>query len=188
MTTIQNQVTKIVFLDIDGVLNSTDSVHVSLGPTEATSEKVRQLGCVGMVASFALKHADPVSIALFNRLLDETGAGLVLSSSHRMNFSELGYGSVEHLQKLRNFLNAMGVNVPEFFCITPRAHAIRGKQIELWLAAFDGEVSYVILDDGRDFNENQPLVWCDPKYGFTFEEYREASNILGTNVSSILLA
>lgn len=179
-----------IFLDIDGVANSTDSIHASIGPTELTSEKVKNLGSLTPNESFVLKHADPVSIALINRLIKETNANLVLISSHRFNFQELGFGSQAHLKKLRLFLNAMGLQF-EYLSITNSQSTPREKQVSEWICmAWENGIDvdrYVILDDSKEFKDPN-FVWCDPSQGFTFKEYAQASLLLGAPVSKILLA
>lgn len=200
---------KILFLDIDGVLNSSRSVIVRIGPSIDTCEKVRQLAQLdaadlqhGLGANAemvgvdgleygvksGLKTVDPVCVALVNKLLaTEEPIGLVLSSSHRRFFccSRVPYGGAEHMRRLRLYLQAMGVNVPTFFSITGNGCTTRGAQVEEWLnLAIDGEIvkdgePYVILDDSADFMAHQPLVLCDPDHGVSFANYSEASKLLG---------
>lgn len=188
----------LIFLDIDGVLNSTDSVVASLGPTLETSAALRELASdfdpkdpvLGYGITHGMKHVDPLSVALLNKLLKETNAGIVLSSTHRMYFVEDrgNFGTARHLQLLRKYLTVMGVNVPEFFSITKVMNDIRGKEVEAWINGADSDVQYVILDDDRDFMGYQPLVKVDGKYGFTFDDYVEASKHLGNPQSGIILA
>lgn len=193
---------KALFLDIDGVLNSTRSVFVKLGPNLATSEALRQLnadmyhdGGLPYGVTFGLKCVDPICVALVNRLLEESGATLVLSSTHRKHLasSTAPYGSEEHLRRLRQYLEIMGLYVPQNFSITPELHRQRGDEVESWLnmayenGMFDDRDQYVILDDGRDFHDSQPLVWCDPDHGFAFENYTQACKMLGTKEPGLIL-
>lgn len=191
---------KVVFLDIDGVLNSTRSVHVKIGvlcsslsQQEAALDLQDEYGELPYGAKFALKCADPVCVGLVNRLLEETGAMLVLSSTHRKHFDDRDatYGSDKHLQYLRLYLTAMGIRVPDLFSITSNMHTPRGEEIETWLnMAYENGVdvdSYVILDDGNDFGSDQPLILIDPAEGLTFENYVEALKTLGAPEPSKIL-
>jgi len=100
---------KYIFLDIDGVVNSSRSVIVKMGPTIETSEKVRELarldeedfanGIAGgqdmrnsqgleYGVKFGLMTVDPICVALINKLIEGNNGGaddigIVLSSSHR---------------------------------------------------------------------------------------------------------
>ena len=184
---------KYLFLDIDGVLNSTRSCFVKIGPNLATSEAVRELaqripGGLPYGVTFALKCVDPICVELVNRLLKESEATLVLSSSHRSHLTDehTPYGSKGHLGRLRLYLECMGLYVPMRFDITPMLHRTRGEEVEAffetnelpehggagpgWLAG----LAYVILDDGADFKGYQPLVCVDATNGLSFENYAAA--------------
>jgi HAD domain in Swiss Army Knife RNA repair proteins len=179
----------IIFLDIDGVLNSSRSVTVKMGPTLETSALVRELGeldasdgCgLDYAVSFGLRTADPVCVALLNKLLDDD-IGLVLSSSHRglLWHSKVPFGSTEHLRRLRLYLTAMGVEVPHFFSVTPMLHKRRGDEIAQWVeqALEDGTMlpdePWVILDDSADMLDDQPLVLVSAEHGFSHSNYLEA--------------
>lgn len=182
---------KALFLDIDGVLNSTRSTVVKIGPTvkdPAVLELFKECNeSLPYGVMFGLKTADPVCVALLNRLLDETEASLVLST-HRSFFSDvLTYGSDDHLRLLRMYLEAMGVRVPTEFSVTPKLYGPRGSEVQAWLDGHDADVQYVILDDGKDFDDRQPLVWCDPVHGFSFDNYAEACKHLGADSPGLIL-
>lgn len=208
---------KLIFLDIDGVLNSSRSVVVKLGPTINTSEKVRELarldppdlpiepspnvedpgeGQLDYCTRFALQCVDPVCVALVNRLLIQPDVGLVLSSTHRMFLcnQHVRYGSDEHLRRLRLYLEAMGLHVPTFFSVTPVLHRPRGHEIDTWLnMAYenglfdDGDDEYVIIDDDADMLDFQPLVHTDAAHGFSFDDYAKACKHLGLKEPGLVL-
>lgn len=207
---------KLLFLDIDGVVNSSRSVVAKIGPTVETSEAVRRLarldeadfynglgsndemiGDDGLEygVKFGLVTVDPVCVALVNKLLVDTGVGLVLSSTHRkfMTNSRVKYGSDEHLRRLRMYMECMGIRVPEFFSITPVLHTRRGGEVEVWLnhayenGIYDDGDLYCILDDAADFLPDQPLVRTDPEHGFSFADYAEACRMLGLKEPGLVL-
>lgn len=207
---------KIVFLDIDGVANSSRSVIVKMGPTVVTSEKVRSLARLdeddfinGLAPDqecrdeqgldygvrFGLHCVDPVCVALINKVLEQPDIGLVLSSTHRkfLCHSKVPYGSDEHLRRLRMYLDAMGFHVPEFFSITPVKHTRRGQEIDEWLnmawenGIYDDGDPYVILDDAADMLPDQPLVRIDPTHGYSFDDYAETCKHLGLKEPGLVL-
>lgn len=199
---------KILFLDIDGVLNSAGSVVARLGPPALSGELVKELANLdgddfknGIALDqecrdasgldFGVREAlvthDPVAIALLNQVLRDPDVGLVLSSSHRMFLCHAGvpFRSSEHLRRLRLYLTALGVEVPTMFDATPVMHTKRGNEINAWLshAYEEGIVSdgdpYVIVDDASDMLDGQPFVRTDPAYGFSFNEFSEVCYHLG---------
>ena len=200
---------KHVFLDIDGVLNSSRSVIVKIGPTEQTSELVRELARLDEPdgegldygVKFGLQTVDPVCVALLNKLLmeahesDPEGVNLVLSSTHRkfLCHSQVPFGNAEHLRRLRKYLTAMGVKIPGPFSVTPVLHKARGHEIETWVnmsyenGNFDDYDTYVILDDAADMLDGQPLVLVDSVHGFSFNDYAEACKHLALKAPGLVL-
>jgi len=208
---------KFLFLDIDGVVNSSRSVIAKIGPTLETSELVREISRfdhedfvnglspdqdtrnregLDYGVKFGLITVDPVCVALVNKLLTaEEGIGLVLSSTHRkfLCHERVPFRSAEHLRRLRLYLTAMGFKVPEFFSATPVLHKNRGYEIDEWLnhaweeGLFDDGDRYVILDDAADMLPEQPLVRIDPTHGFSFNDYAEACKHLGLKEPGLVL-
>lgn len=207
---------KVLFLDIDGVANSSGSVIAKIGPTVATSAKVQALARLdwqdfrnGMAPDqdlrdeegldygvrFGLQCVDPVCVALISRVLEQPDVGLVLSSTHRkfLCHSKVPFGSDEHLRRLRLYLEAMGFHVPPFFSVTPVKHARRGLEVEEWLkGAYEKGVladsdPYAIVDDAADFLPGQPLVRTDPTIGYTFSDYAETCRHLGLKEPGVVL-
>lgn len=125
---------KIIFLDIDGVLNS-----------EAYALGRGKGGMLGI---------DPEAVKIFDRIIDETGAKVVLSSSWR--YSE-------------DLIEEVKSNVGELLGITPRSRSgFRGNEVYAWLLSNDKlDVKYAILDDDSDFHKTQPLFKTTFKLGLT---------------------
>jgi hypothetical protein len=185
---------KYLFLDIDGVLNSTRSCFVKIGPNLATSEAVRELaqrvsGGLPYGVTFALKCVDPICVELVNRLLKESGATLVLSSSHRTHLTDehTPFGSVTHLGRLRHYLECMGLYVPMNFDVTPVLHRPRGEEVEEFFETNELPEAYVILDDGADFHNYQPLVCVDATNGLSFENFAAACTLLHISEPSTII-
>ena len=157
---------KIIFLDIDGVLNC-------LG----CQEKIQ--GCI---------FVEEKKIFLLKELVDKTGAEIVLSSTWRYGWEcrdNIENPSPSQLQDIRLF-EALEERLA--FCgIKLRGYTDdfgpRGKEIDAWLKAhFEENIeSYVILDD-MDAEELQPhshrLVQTSIFYGLEAKHIRKATKIL----------
>ena len=174
---------KVIFLDIDGVMNSTEEMIAlynqhgpSIDNTLPSSAKCK----------------------LLKQLVDETGARLVLSSSWRL--------SLNAIQKLIDLFELYNLVLSGFTChevdskkfkntlyedIKPRyQHSLgdfgtyiddRGAEIAAWLLDHPNVSNFVILDDeDSDIKAWFPnnLVKTDLQVGLTLDDCLKASNIL----------
>jgi len=162
----------VIFLDIDGVLNSEaylrrlDEQHRQRGhadPVRPEHEKTCEC--------YRLEHQiDRHAIARLNRLVAETGANIVISSSWRklMDPPELhrvlkSHGLVAEIVGE----TPDGYNDPEmratFGCID---RIFRGHEIDLWLKQHPEVTRFVILDDSSDMElHKNRLVQTDCEEG-----------------------
>lgn len=157
---------KVVFLDIDGVLNCTESLRL-----------------VGKPRPF---HRD--SVAALNRILSETGAVIVVSSSWR-------YGQT--LETLQEILRGEGVHPCLVVDKTQEYETQglwslgclpRGKEIQNWIDAHPELTEYAILDDDNDvFVDTDPahVVHTTFDRGLTDEHATRAIQILSTPIRSV---
>ena len=114
---------KIIFLDIDGVMNR-------LGSEEQQRTKHMYQGAVGW---------DEDLVKRFNKLLLDADAHWVLSSSWR------------HAERWRLDMFQMGTDVKRLVDRTPHLPGeIRGKEIDLWLKKHPMAENYAIIDDDSD--------------------------------------
>jgi len=160
---------KIIFLDIDGVLNS-----------EIWFSKTAHLK--GDSVFF-----DPRSIKVLNHITDETGAKIVVSSSWRNG------RSVSALQELLSLMGVTG----EIIGKTPRLQFTglegydysipRGNEIKAWLETNKdvlsvkmSKVKYLILDDDTDmlYWQREKFIQVDPYCGLTWNMINRAKQIL----------
>lgn len=151
---------KIIFLDVDGVLNSTRSM-------------VAFKGCGFMRDNQSWKQLDPVAIKLLQHVVEETGASVVLSSTWRI-------GALQ--EDIEQFSEFLGV---EIIAVTGRSpDGIRGKEIQKWLDLSAGVDSFVIVDDDSDMlpSQMQNFVKVDGKVGLTYENVKSILSILNTTV------
>lgn len=147
---------KVLFLDIDGVLNS---------------EKYYQNGRTNL--SYPLSEIDPASVDLINYIVSETGCKIVLSSSWRLN----------GLNECNNIFKKVGL--PKIYDITP-IHSVRGcrgEEIQEWLKTKQVE-SYVILDDDRDMLPEQQPHFINTYFvtGVTKENANQCIKILNNEI------
>lgn len=151
---------KVIFLDVDGVINS--------GNNQQHVHKVRR-NCNNM-------YFDTVCMENLQRLVKSTGAELVLSSTWRLP-DERTY-SMQHMANLKRRLAAYGLSLSGE---TPSGHFYRHDEINAWLEAHPEVTGYVILDDVNDgfVEENyRRLVLTDEIVGLTAEDVEKAIKIL----------
>lgn len=155
---------KIVFLDIDGVLNSwryyRDLVHAG-----------------GTADPWPDRHIDPKPVKHLNRLLADGGAKVVVSSTWRNMLT---------LDELRRLLGARGFE-GEIVDRTPdlsqdpayEGRRQRGWEIGSWLLGRDVD-GFVILDDGTDMvHLAHRHVLIDAKKGLKPRHIEAALALLG---------
>ena len=154
---------KIIFLDIDGVLNNVRTQEMFEDYIFISDDK----------------------ILLLKELIDKTGAKVVLSSSWRKGWRFKDTNPRCANEDVRLF-NALELKLKEYgiTLISYTGHFWnRGKEIEDWLNNWNGEKieSFVILDDmdSAEFAPNSDrLVQTDISTGLTEEKVQEAIKLL----------
>lgn len=158
----------IVFLDIDGVLNG------------------------GFHDEWGFDWTLPGAVVAFNRIINETGAKVVVSSSWRLDNT---------LEEIEAFLSSRGV-VAEFIDVTPEINFetdwdgdlcmfpdARIKEIRVWLDEHPEAQNFLVLDDQDirlDVNNTIKTDakiearWVKPEHkeGFTEDQATRAINLL----------
>ena len=109
---------KVIFLDIDGVLNSDEYV-----------DRVKKSDIQGIE-----RDIDIEKVKLLKRAIDETGAKVVLSSSWRYT---------KNARYLKELLANYGIGVDS----TPYIQDKRGLEIKKWLSENQGVEDFLIIDD-----------------------------------------
>lgn len=148
---------KILFLDIDGVLNSVRSAVALHGYPyrERCHEKF-----------------DEVALGLIRQICDKTRAKICLSSTWRLHLNEEG------LLKLSEAIDLPIVSK------TPRfIGKQRGYEIENWLNEFKNIsdiTKYAIVDDDRDMLKEQLpfFVKTSNRNGLLYEDYEKLLELL----------
>lgn len=136
---------KVIFLDIDGVLNG-------YGPAQFRTWKTFQK--IGLGRWYKKHRRDPFGVhpekvRRLARIIRKTDAKIVMSSSWRHGFWQREYEELTSGGKrLHDLFNKFGIEVMD---ITPTRNDGRGMEIKEWLDAHHGKVeSFVILDDERE--------------------------------------
>lgn len=171
-----------IFLDLDGVINSLRS-HVAYSHLDVA------LGTNNYNAEVTKTTCDPISIQLINKLVEESGAKIVISSSHRLMFiKKYGFGEIPilDLSGLRDYIHHIGIigeimDATEDYGFQYRNEGrIRGDEIKLWLDKHPTVENYIIIDDDADMLEHQlkHFVHTSTVDGFRFEHYCKARAIL----------
>ena len=145
---------KVLFLDIDGVLNSKFYYKYIYKPEEGGS------------------RFDPYCVILVKKLVEEFSLKVVISSTWRD-------GAMNRLMKEleeNDFLEHLHED-----WLTPVVRpASRGKEIKLWLDNHSDVNNYLIIDDNHNLLDNQlsKFVQTSAFLGMVQKSYNEARNLL----------
>lgn len=156
---------KVIFLDIDGVLNYTDWYVDDRNPGNLYGQEA---------------DLDPLCIDRIIKICNDTGAKIVISSDWRISW----YGTQLRLGRMGLDENFVIDKTPERIWITlPGYDHSRGAEIDDWLSSHPECDNYVIIDDRTDFKDNQMgnFIHINPKIGLTDENMNQAIAILNKN-------
>jgi len=164
---------KLIFLDIDGVLNSEEYFL-----SEAYKKETSAMSDAMIALVEYNTHLDHKAIQLLNNLIDKSGANVVLSSTWRI---------INTPEQMTKMLQDRGAT----FKVIDRTPVLygkvndripRGKEIKAYLKSLKVQPdSFVILDDNNDMLElKNRLVLTRYATGLTIEDVEKALNILNT--------
>lgn len=174
---------KVIFLDVDGVLNSARSWVAGKGKLEQYHIENPDDPHYRRVTKCTI---DPIACELINEVCKETDAKLVISSTHRKHFPK--HDEVEYLNLLKEYFGFLGINPDLVIGATPSLHTARGAEIKYWLDNNPHVTHFAIVDDSSDMLESQMdnFVRVDPEIGFTFEDFKKVSALLGKEQSCLI--
>lgn len=166
---------KILFLDIDGVLNKFDKhIDRSVPHYEWNPETMTAFGLSLEVF--------PEFIDRLNKITDTTGAKIVVTSSWRIGYLADWSDVVIHLHNcgLRGFIVGRAPWMTDDGTDMLRT---RGDEVKAWLKQHENEKieSIVILDDnklGNELDKVEFFIQTDHKYGLQDEHVARAIEIL----------
>ncbi len=156
---------KIIFLDIDGVLNS-DAWFTKLSENK-------------MIYFSVVRDLDKDAVKILNRIIKESGAKIVISSSWRLMFT---------LDEIKTVLKDNGFEfVNEIIDITPKRHTFpsrRGNEIQEWITVNQFKGPFVIIDDDGDMEHLMDrLVQTSWSHGLKEEHIPKCLKLLNQEVS-----
>ncbi len=161
---------KVIFLDVDGVLNSVGFlddwwINTRMAPGYNSED-------------FNQSQFDPKAVALLEKLVNEVpGVEIVISSSWRV---------LHTLPEIRNFIKTAGGLKASSVIIdqTPQhqGYSIRGREVKEWVDEHLDEFDrYVIFDDNGDFTRQQKqtgvFIQTDEAVGLTEADIERAKTI-----------
>lgn len=155
---------KVLFLDVDGVLNSTD--WESRCPSK--EEMLILWPKLLPLERHALRYLDPDAVARLEQIVEKTEALVAVSSSWRLDWP---LPKLNELLRIRGFKHML-------FSATPATHEVwtqsiysfpgRGAEISGWLSLINHEAQYVIVDDCQIHGHPPFNVYqTDPRKGLT---------------------
>lgn len=150
---------RILFLDIDGVLNSEEYYKNCNNSSENIS------------------RFDSSSVSLIKSLIEEFSLKIVISSTWR-------YGAVDRLMHELKRNKLMNYLYPDWF--TPVIHpAHRGTEVKLWLDLHPEVSDYIIIDDDDNILEEQKINYVKTSLhsGMKNEHYNRVRAIFSTIMS-----
>ena len=147
---------KVLFLDIDGVLNSE---HWFINRPEKGG---------------LYTQVDPHAVAILNRVIKETKCSIVVSSTWRK----------VHKEDTIPVLTSAGLVYSGSWNYTPILHKKRGYEIQQYLSEHPEIVSYAIIDDDSDMLPEQLpyFVQSDWKTGLDNTRADKLIEILNNNL------
>lgn len=154
---------KILFLDIDGVLNSMNY-----------SKQVVRRSLIADETSI-----DPQTVKILQSLLDEmSDLRIIISSTWRRFHS---------LDELKTILASYGLDSSKILGVTPKLDTIRGEEIKSWLNTQSLKSDYpvhqfVILDDDADMGSLiSHLIQTSHQIGLTTENITQIKDFFSKN-------
>ena len=154
------EINKIIFLDIDGVLNYILWYIDDRNPGNLYGQE---------------GDLDPFCIDRINKLCEETNSKIVISSDWRI---DRGYKDRLELAGLKNIIGHTPITI--FDTYDSIDHFTRGEEIQMYLKQHPNINKYVIIDDRTDFTNEQKqfFVKVNSYIGLTDENCELAKNIL----------
>ena len=146
---------KIIFLDFDGVMDTSYYDHILSKEGKPGND---EYGAV----------FDPYCIRNLKRIIEETEADIVVSSSWKYMMSYQDFLNMWKDRGLPGFITDVTPN--------PVDRRKRGDEIDAWIEECKTECQYVIIDDleANNFNEHQisRLLIVNPFFGLDEEQYK----------------
>jgi hypothetical protein len=157
---------RILFLDVDGVLNSSDFLRAIPKPEPGTIFVPSKLGIRHFDPADMI---DPVRVERLNRIVRGLDVDVVVSSSWRHAYE---------LEQLEEFLKSRGYE-GSLYDVTPKLSGHeRHVEIKRWLSQLSGEPRFVVIDDDQDAGVGFGHRYVQTVNGLEEEHVERARRIL----------
>lgn len=125
---------KVIFLDIDGVLNTSETFKIR--------EQIEKETGIWNI------EIDEFRVAYLKQIIDETGAKVVLSSSWKKDFENIDGKVVPIHEKGEGLLNILNKHGIGLYDILKKGYDLnREDLITIWLSEHPNVESFIIIDD-----------------------------------------
>lgn len=163
---------RIIFLDIDGVLNSTRSSFSNFG--YPSPSRVFELSKTSIGRAVSVAKFDPIAVGVVRRLCNDLDLKIVLSSTWRKHKDYMDLASI--------------LNLPIIGRTPDLPSGFRGDEVQLWIDRTPpvADFKYAIIDDDSDFHEYQKpfFVKTSIRNGITWENVERIMEIFGKQVKN----
>lgn len=166
---------KLIFLDIDGVLNSD-----AWDQTDRYKIETAGMSDVEIMLIAHHTHLDPKALNLINDLVNRSGAEVIISSTWRTKYKP---DVLTDMMQKRGATFVIKDSTPILFGRMSE-RIPRGKEISTYIDSLDERPeSFVILDDRSDMIYLQnSLVLTDIRFGITMADVEKALKILNGKI------
>lgn len=167
---------RVIFLDIDGVLNSEESVDRAIEHAQAEGKERPSMDDI---------NCDHELLKKFVSFVHKNVIKLVISSSWR------SYNLIDTLRYFNT--SPFRALIPYIIGVTPRLDSrIRGEEVQWWLDKYENQtltkdylsvpygapIKYVIVDDDIDMLPHQNFIHVDNIVGLTDKNFEEIISFL----------
>lgn len=158
---------KVLFLDIDGVLNTFQIYKQP--PSHIPKEQLKELDgyYIDICNTSDLRVSNLQAVVWLEKICKELNLSIVISSTWRLQYDKC-------VQSLRN--SGLDNSIP-IIGKTPTVGGYRGHEIEAWLKKHPEVTDFVIVDDDHDMEPYMDhLIDTDNEVGFNIRTYNRINN------------
>lgn len=163
-----NTGTRIIFLDIDGVLNFT-GMYIARKELGILTKRI----VVNEDIGYFKDHIDLTALGLLMYIVKKTDAKIVISSSWRIGKTKEWF--IEGFK----WLGWKKFPIVDMTIVSTKYEDLRGDEINEWLESHPGIKQYIILDDSTDFYSHQNFYKLDLRTGLTYVDAENIIRLLG---------
>ena len=167
---------KVIFLDVDGVLNSQDDLMIYREKNNITG-------------SILYDAVEDRALNLLKEIVENTGAKIVISSSWQTEYDDKEDNPDANLyNKLKYRLKDYDMEIYDVTPFIRKTDTHRGDEIRAWLSKNPVQ-NFVILDDDSDMREflhTEHFIKTTYKHGLTEELKNKAITVLNERKGMII--